>query len=212
MGFSRRVGAALVIILGVVGCDAQPPDGVFVCVESVDCPRSQRCIRGVCRASVPLELDEPEGGRRDAALPQEAGPEAGQGGNTASAEAGGGPGTAAEGGAGASAGAEAGAAAPSTAGQSGAGAATGAAGISAAAGGGAVPAAAGGGAESGSPASGSAGARGGSSDGNCACHVVDACCDGCQPLNEGASCVSDTAVPECAVDTCRGGYCFRAVN
>ena len=45
---------------------------------------------------------------------------------------------------------------------------------------------------------------------NCSCSGVNACCDGCLPLNEGGVCADDGLA--CTVETCREGFCDHSLT
>lgn len=51
----------LLALFGLLGgaCRAQLPDGVFACLESRDCPSSQRCHAGLCVVDPPSEMMTP---------------------------------------------------------------------------------------------------------------------------------------------------------
>lgn len=55
---SSRTVAALIAMLCAVACRAVPPDGVYACTSSSDCPPAQRCFRGICRANAPRERSD----------------------------------------------------------------------------------------------------------------------------------------------------------
>jgi hypothetical protein len=193
--------AALPSVLAA--CNVRPPDGIFACQESRNCPLSMGCYGGVCRAAAPpaaagaQSVAGVSGGSdpgQSRGLPPVGGATPGSGGNPAQTGGIGNP--AQTGGIGNPAqtggmGSPVAGSMQNVVGGSGTGggntAGTGNAGHTA----------------------GSAGNAGASAGGGsaivCKCATHDACCDGCLPQNEAGSCTTDST--DCTNDVCRAGTC-----
>jgi hypothetical protein len=46
--------SAVALLLGLTACKSAPPDGLYYCKESTDCPGGQRCYETICRSIDPL--------------------------------------------------------------------------------------------------------------------------------------------------------------
>src|SRR5438552_3591509 len=81
MGWWSAWNAGILVwsLVVIAACDAAPPSGVFVCVESLDCPANQRCYDGICIGRSPLSVqpgdstDAPDGESVEAATAAGAG-------------------------------------------------------------------------------------------------------------------------------------------
>ena len=169
--------AGAVGVLGVFSCTATPPDGVFACFDSWDCPEGQSCYDARCSRRNPSAL-APDG----ATSTSTPGPESSETADSVQSM------SRTDGAANASS-----AGAASAAIRAGAGS-VGGAGSAGSAGSGAGGRAA---------AQVSAGATAAAA--SCRCSTLDACCNGCEPQHEGGACTSDDV--DCTNDICRAGTC-----
>ncbi len=169
----------------IAACKVLPPNAIFACESSSECPPTQRCVEGLCLRATPNQMPDASSAERDpsAMPPAAASKDASTGAIDAgeasdaerpraepqppkdSAE----PITPSD---------------PMTPNDAGA----------------MFPATAGGGA-----AMAGSGAPPASTPSDCSCTTTGACCDGCKPRNEGGAC--DDEAPACATGVCRSGAC-----